>query len=333
MSSGAAPREIAFRFRELPTERLERLSEMFRLCFALETNEAYFRWKYLENPAGKVVAYEALEGDTPAAFYGVIPELWNVDGSVRRIYQSMDTATHPNYQRRGLFAKLATMTYDHIVRQDGHAEIIGFPGPQSFPGFVNKLGWKSVRDVRYIFTSSLMNLMRLRRARDLEFTAVRDAEELSGFFAAERRPQARIAKHITAEILDWRVFRNPLLRYEVVAMRQGGRTVGFCVYRVDTPRSCCIEWLEMDGPWKPSWLAALAAELLARAGRRYVYTWEPEDAGRKRAFRAAGFVHNPFRRGPFTGTLPFIVYAAPAAAESDRWFHAASYDLQPLVHD
>src|SRR5262245_18775163 len=91
--------DVAFTFKPVDEHSLERFTEMYEACFGLRVDRRYFQWKYLDNPAGRVVAYEALDGPKPAAFYGVIPESWTSQGQAQRLYQSMDTATHPSYQR------------------------------------------------------------------------------------------------------------------------------------------------------------------------------------------------------------------------------------------
>ena len=326
---------IQFRFRLVAEENLASLSEMFDLCFGIKVDDRYFRWKYLGNPAGPVVAFEALDGDVPAAFYGVIPELYVIQGQISRIYQSMDTATHPAYQRRGLFVKLATMTYERVKALDGHLEIIGFPGTQSHPGFVKKLGWKTVHDLPFLFAPvALLPLLSLGRRSGLRFEALDGmSDELAGFLS-KRHPRSPVAKHWSPAVFDWRTFKHPLHQYRVVIVRDGGEIVGYCAYRIDTPKSCRIEWLEfVDEAAYRSHTRAVVAHVARAAGTRYIYTWQPTNPMLRQGYEAAGLLRNRLGRGPFAGTEPYIVYADPADGPGPAWFQAGSYDLQPLVHD
>src|SRR5690242_16349933 len=125
------PAQIDFEFKLVSTTNLMRFSEMAELSLGLKTSDKYFQWKYLDNPAGEVVAFEALHEGRPAAFYGVIPEFYTVKGERVKVYQSMDTMTHPDYQRRGLFTKLANMTYNYLVEKDGGVNLVGIPGSNS----------------------------------------------------------------------------------------------------------------------------------------------------------------------------------------------------------
>lgn len=323
-----------FSFRSVDEQSLGRFREMFEACFGLRVDESYFRWKYLDNPAGKVVAYEALDGERPAAFYGVIPEIWKFNGAARTIYQSMDTATHPSYQRRGLFVKLAKLTYDYVMRE-GETTIVGFPGGQSYPGFVNKLGWKHVHDLELVFTqSTLFRLMHLGRpAARLDFEVVERKSEDLARFLLQFSGITPLVKQLSPEFVDWRVFRHPLLRYVVVLVRSNSTVVGCCIYREDTPRSCCVEWLGFSDPalYDP-YVPAVISYVFRASGRRYVYTWEPTEQRLRRAYRRAGLIRNRTSRGPFTDRFPFIVYRSPSVA-NDPWFVPLNYDLQPLSHD
>lgn len=80
---------------------------------------------------------------TPAAFYGVFPVDVIVGGRKIRVAQSGDTMTHPHHQGKGLFVKLAKMTYDLCKNEEIYA-VFGFPSASSYPGFTKKLNWQHV---------------------------------------------------------------------------------------------------------------------------------------------------------------------------------------------
>src|SRR5882672_10342010 len=76
------------------------------------TNEAV-RWQYRDNPDGHVVGYNAWLGDELAGHYVTIPLLARVNGREEKGLLSLNTATHPSHQGKGLFTKLANATYEH----------------------------------------------------------------------------------------------------------------------------------------------------------------------------------------------------------------------------
>ena len=142
-------------FRQFAFTDKEGFKETYKLCFDIDVSEEYLNWKYQSNPAGEVVAFAAFDGDTMAAFYGVIPETYLFNGKPKRIYQSMDTMTHPNYQRRGLFGKLANLTYNRIAEIENELKIVGIAGSSSYPGFVKKLNWTDIHQFKYAFCQNL----------------------------------------------------------------------------------------------------------------------------------------------------------------------------------
>jgi hypothetical protein len=80
------------------------------------------------------------------AFYGVFPLKIMVGGSVITAAVSGDTMTHKQHRNKGLFRKLASITYEKCSKM-GFSLIYGFPNRQSYHGLVNSLGWKHVNDL------------------------------------------------------------------------------------------------------------------------------------------------------------------------------------------
>ena len=86
------------------------------------------------------IGYLAYDGKRPIGFYGVFP-CWAQLGKDKFLCaQSGDTMTDPGYRGKGLFVKLARLTYD-LAKEEGVLFIFGFPNSNSFPGFAGKLNW------------------------------------------------------------------------------------------------------------------------------------------------------------------------------------------------
>jgi GNAT superfamily N-acetyltransferase len=100
----------------------------------------YLRWLYRDNPAGTVVGTDAWDGARLAAHYACVPAAATLEGRDRTVLLSLNTATHPDYQGRGLFTRLAEATYAAGAR-DGHALVYGVANANSTPGFLRKLGF------------------------------------------------------------------------------------------------------------------------------------------------------------------------------------------------
>ena len=108
----------------------------------------YLKWQYLKNPSGKPFLFVSREAKTNelAGQYLVIPIKYNFYGDEVMGTLSLNTLTHPKYQRNGLFTKMADATLNNC-KDENVAFTTGFPNPNSYPGFVRKLGFSHLGDV------------------------------------------------------------------------------------------------------------------------------------------------------------------------------------------
>ena len=109
-------------------------------------SKAYLRWLYEENPHGRAVGFDAYLDGELAAHYVTIPRIYRMDGEDVLGLLSVNTATHPNHQRRGLFTRLAAATYEHAAAH-GYKYILGVANAQSINGFLNKLEFERLGQI------------------------------------------------------------------------------------------------------------------------------------------------------------------------------------------
>jgi GNAT superfamily N-acetyltransferase len=183
---------------EFDDARLRQYAALFATCFpsATHLDETYLRWLYRENPAGTVVGYNAWEGERLAAHYVCVPASVRVGGMPRRALLSLNTATHPDFQGKGLFTKLAEQTYA-LGEQQGHELVYGVANANSTPGFLRKLGFSLV--------TPLDSWLGIGRLRGIDWAAVAGADFARTWSSAE---------------LAWRL-RNPARPVRSVALVDG----------------------------------------------------------------------------------------------------------------
>jgi GNAT superfamily N-acetyltransferase len=132
---------------EYTREALAEYSQLFAECFPGASSRftpEYLEWLYVANPDGRAVGFDARDGTTLAAHYVCIPARARIDGQAVPVLLSLNTATRPAFQGKGLFTKLAAMTYDSGTAA-GYAGVYGVANANSTPGFVRKLGFQLVR--------------------------------------------------------------------------------------------------------------------------------------------------------------------------------------------
>ncbi|RFP11909.1 MULTISPECIES: GNAT family N-acetyltransferase [unclassified Duganella] len=127
-------------------DALRHYGALFAACFpgSAKFTPAYLRWLYVDNPDGPVAGYDAWDGERLAAHYVCVPGQALLGGQPARVLLSLNTATHPDYQGKGLFTRLAALTYDS-AREQGYDAVYGVANANSTPGFIRKLGFQLVR--------------------------------------------------------------------------------------------------------------------------------------------------------------------------------------------
>lgn len=120
-------------------------TDLFAACFpaAHKYNRSYLDWLYRGNPDGQVVGFDARDGDRLAAHYVCIPARAQVGDQEVRVLLSLNTATHPGYQGKGLFTQLAERTYAAGAAA-GYDCVYGVANANSTPGFMRKLKFQLV---------------------------------------------------------------------------------------------------------------------------------------------------------------------------------------------
>lgn len=128
--------------------QLEAYARLLNASFATgRFNPAALAWRYRDNPAGPVVGADAWSGEQLAAHYVTCPVEARIDGAVVKGLLSLNTATHPDHQGRGLFTALAEGAYAAGAAA-GYAFVIGVANANSTPGFLKKLGFQDVGRLR-----------------------------------------------------------------------------------------------------------------------------------------------------------------------------------------
>jgi hypothetical protein len=136
-----SPETDQYKVRRLDQKGLDDVSRLFAIVYGRNSGDSHFSKKYdtiytgIENIG--YLAYDSAE--KPIAFYGVIPCFIKCGDRVFLAAQSADTMTHPLFRNKGLFTRLARLTFD-LCKQAGIAFVFGFPNQNAYHGLI-KLGW------------------------------------------------------------------------------------------------------------------------------------------------------------------------------------------------
>lgn len=219
-----------------------------------DPNEEFFAWKHDENPFGASPSWVAQDADGALAGLRVFLR-WRFrqpSGGTLEAVRAVDTATHPDWQGKGIFTRL-TLGAIPDLRELGTDLIFNTPNDKSRPGYL-KMGWSEVGrvpvGVRVTSFGSVRPLLGARTAAEMwsEPCAVglpaaevlADADAVRALLDA-CVPPTGIVTDRSPEYLHWR-YRFAPLGYRAVLF---GSTLadGLVVFRIrrrGTATECAV---------------------------------------------------------------------------------------------
>lgn len=270
-----------------------------------ERSPEFFRWKHLRNPFGRSFMLLGISEGRIVGFRSLMRWRFTTAGSPVEAVRAVDTATHPDHQRRGIFS---TLTREAVRRLTGEADVwFNTPNRKSMPGYL-KMGWIPV--------GTIPIRVRPRRPvrvalglRDLEggTDAVGERPPVTAPTAAELLADTDLASLLELEppspglrtarspaYFRWRYGEAPLLDYRAQVERDGGGVRGLVVFRV-RPRgrlweTAIVELLAAPGDGRTVRRLLRSAVRAAPADH---LTLCPSSLSSLRAVRAAGFLPSP----------------------------------------
>ena len=307
-----------YRFERLGRPHFAELGPLMIDAFGGSVPEDYFDWKYLQNPAGDAAGRVARAPDgSIAAFYGMIPERYRMGGAVRTIYQSCDTMTHSSHRRRGLFQRLALDTYEAAIAADPNFFAFGFSGDASTPGFL-KMNWRIDALLAHRFQPFPLTLL---GARDSGITEAAIASHRLLETIVDLAPAGDGLVRDRA-FIEWRL-ANPMRDYR--ALLDPGRAYG--IYYQEGAMIFLVDLGEREPGDARLLLRQLAG--LSRASRgKGILTWGSDSSPLIKAVRHAGYLRNPWRRGPASHRIPLISFRSPPGSTN-----LGDLPITPLDHD
>ena len=240
---------------------------LFSASFGKEMSEAYWRWRYLDNPVAGPMIELAWDGGHLAAHYAVSPVMLAVDGVLMRAALSMTTMTDPGYRGRGLFPLMAERLYGRL-REAGYGLVFGFPNVQSHRIFARDLGWLDLAPVPVMSVV----LDALRGPPDLG-GSVREEPGFGAWVEDIAVPPDGIGLMRSVDYLTWRFRAEPTHRYRLLVARDRARAAGYLVAKSFEDNLDIVD-LYSEEAALPA-LIAHAASLATASGARRLTTWMP----------------------------------------------------------
>lgn len=224
-----------------------------------ERSADFFRWKHVRNPFGRSFM---LLAESAGAVIGLRAFMrWRFEGAAGtvRAVRAVDTATHPDFQGRGVFSRL---TREALTALEGSVDLVfNTPNQKSGPGYL-KLGWRRVGRLP-VSVRPRLRAVRPRGRSPSGPPAVRAAsatemlandDGIGALLERHAGPEGRLHTRRDAAYLRWRYAEAPGLAYRAVRDDVGGALRGLAIFRLRPRRS--------------RWECSLAEAIVAPGDRR-----------------------------------------------------------------
>ena len=200
-------------------------------------SETYWTWKHINNPFGESPVLLALDGTRLVGVRAFMKWRWSQQGQSVESVRAVDTATHPDYQGKGIFSKL-TKALLADCESKGVSFVFNTPNKLSKPGYL-KMGWVEAGKLPISIhlpspLSSVIGLAARSNQKD------GDNSELDFYLKhpglANLLLKAEVKELLTtthnARSLTWRYKDVPVARYYACGVTSGDHLLGLVFYRL-----------------------------------------------------------------------------------------------------
>jgi N-acetylglutamate synthase-like GNAT family acetyltransferase len=188
--------------------------------------ESFWNWKHLHNPFGPSPVLLATDKDKIVGVRAFMRWEWKWKDQLYKSVRAVDTATHPDYQGKGIFKKLTLQLVDKC-KEEGIHFIFNTPNDQSRPGYL-KMGWEQAGRLPISVKVLRPFLM------CMNFLGKTAGKEEAGESVSQTLPDVlpndeRFTTAVTPAYLRWRYQMIPNIRYHWLHDSAGG---GLLIYRI-----------------------------------------------------------------------------------------------------
>lgn len=187
---------------------------------SIPKSEALWQWKHEQNPFGPSYILVAEEDNQLIGVRAFMQWEWVRNGKIYKAVRAVDTATHPDFQGKGIFKKL-TLQQVESCRQQGVLFVFNTPNQQSRPGYL-KMGW--IAQGRMPLKCKLLRPFSIVRARLFDkgkYTRLEDdpspfqkwTHDILNIPDNYVQQPGQLATVFSPQYISWRYANNPLFTY------------------------------------------------------------------------------------------------------------------------
>jgi hypothetical protein len=261
----------------------------------LKRTSELWTWKHEANPFGRSIVLVATAGDRVVGVRALMRwRLVTPTGGKIECVRPVDTATHPSFERQGIFRRL-TMEGLELSRHQGIDLVFNTPNPRSGAGYLS-MGWGEVAPIGVLVRPRLGRAVPGTHASAPSLEEVIPTSKPFSPVDFPDRPPRGLRTERTWEYQTWRFGGHPTVRYGQVTSHHGSAVVRAGV------RGTRVELVLSD------LLAGAGASEVRRAGRanraRYMAGFFSKGAPERASAIAGGMIPVPRVRALQLVALP-----------------------------
>ena len=185
----------------------------------LPLSEEIWNYKHTSNPFGRSLVLVAEENGIIAGVRAFMCWKWQYLNKNYLSYRAVDTATHPDFQGKGIFRKL-TLEAVKKGKELSYNFVFNTPNDQSRPGYL-KMGWQQVGKVQVALRPALNSFWKLKNPPLNYKTTISASPSEKLLLCTAWNTKLELREKLftpkSPEFLSWRYENNPLQQYEVIS--------------------------------------------------------------------------------------------------------------------
>jgi hypothetical protein len=197
-----------------------KILDLFQQSFKKDMSLDYWRWRFIDNPADKIMIKLMWDNDVLAGHYAVSPVSLMVGNEQVLSALSMTTMTHPDYAGRGIFSELAETLYKHESEENDVKAVWGYPNLNSHYAFNKNLKWVNLDRIPLLSLS----LAKLKSIACDEVSLVENFDEKHSLAYKEVTLGYEVKVKKDLSYLNWRYINNPENKYSIFQFEDNSKS-------------------------------------------------------------------------------------------------------------
>lgn len=231
--------------REATEADIPAIVELLKLSLGeslMPKSERYWRWKHIENPFGKSPVLLCWDNDCLIGVRAFMRWQWKQGETTYSALRAVDTATHINYQGKGIFKKLTLALVEYCKEREDHF-VFNTPNEQSKPGYL-KMGWEEAGKLPISIT--ILRPFRLIKNIFIQASSSDIKNDSIGHYLSHRGLEALLSSHlskngsittkVSKDYLKWRYLDVPVANYIAIGEEIGDELTGLIFGRIKKTR-------------------------------------------------------------------------------------------------